>query len=210
MPQPEGLLPGTALEQAQQPPASKPVEALAWPGAVPPSAGPRSSLNNPSPTGSVESLGNASFKYAVKKNMNQDTGTHGGFGLRKKKKNMAPLDLKRFPEGIDPDIPDIVNAWKWFQTVDADGSGILEKSEVAQLNHLLGLDWSRRRTKRAYDEMCAMTPYGGREGVSFEDFAAWWARYQAVARRAMACVKNDEFCIKNEKLCIKKRRIVYY
>jgi hypothetical protein len=173
--QPEALLPGAAPRE-QQPPqepaaAGRPVRPMVASRSAP--SGQSSEQADPPPSPSMKRL--------VKQHVTQGVA-QGAFGIRKKKP--APMAQKPFPDNVDPDIPDIVNAWRWFQTVDADDSGILEQSEVAQLNHLLGLDWSRRRTKQAYEEMCAMTPYGGREGVSFEDFAAW----SVAPRPALPCV----------------------
>ena len=81
--------------------------------------------------------------------------------------------LEGLPEGVDHSTPDIGVAWQWFQRVDEDNSGILDKEEVAVLMKHLGMEMSKRRVNRAYNEMCSMTPFGGREGVAFEDFASW-------------------------------------
>ena len=65
------------------------------------------------------------MKRLVKQHVTQGVA-QGAFGIRKKKP--APMAQKPFPDNVDPDIPDIVNAWRWFQTVDADDSGELDES----------------------------------------------------------------------------------
>ena len=92
--------------------------------------------------------------------------------------------LEGLPEGVDHSTPDIGVAWQWFQRVDEDNSGILDKEEVAVLMKHLGMEMSKRRVNRAYNEMCSMTPFGGREGVAFEDFASWCDASGAPARCA--------------------------
>eukprot|EP01043_Picozoa_sp_COSAG02_P079461 COSAG02_NODE_18397_length_941_cov_1.216152_2_plen_186_part_01 len=69
----------------------------------------------------------------------------------------------------------------------------MEFSELCTLGKALGLDWSKRRLRKAYDEMCQGTPFGNREGVTFEDFASWWARYEVMRRRDVGRVVKELF-----------------
>ena len=95
-----------------------------------------------------------------------------------RKKQVRVLVEKPLPEGVDHSIMGIKDAWAWFQKIDADNSGRLDWGEVTELGRRLGLSWSKRRLKRAYDDMTS-DPHG----ASFHDFALWWAQQQAVARR---------------------------
>eukprot|EP01048_Picozoa_sp_COSAG05_P011647 COSAG05_NODE_1112_length_5856_cov_11.397082_2_plen_976_part_00 len=104
-----------------------------------------------------------------------------------RKKNM--INTRPIPEGIDTTIAGIEDAWMWFQKVDEDGGGYLDWNEVCDLGRRLGLNWSRRRLKRAYDEMASDT----RVGASFKDFSEWWARQQVIARRDMRRTVKELF-----------------
>ena len=104
-----------------------------------------------------------------------------------------PEELLPLPDGINQSTPGIAIAWQWFQRVDRNRSGVLELAEVGTLAKHLGLEWTAKQTKRSYVEMCENTPYGGKQGVSFEDFAVWWARYQAATRREMKRIIKDIF-----------------
>jgi Ca2+-binding EF-hand superfamily protein len=83
--------------------------------------------------------------------------------------------------------------WAWFLEIDHDRSGVIEFSELCSLGKALGLEWSKRRLRKAYEEMCQSTPFGNREGVTFEDFAAWWARYEVMRRRDVGRVIKELF-----------------
>ena len=70
---------------------------------------------------------------------------------------------------------------------------MIEFSELCTLSKALGLDWGKRRLRKAYDEMCQGTPFGNKEGVTFEDFASWWARYEVMRRRDVGRVVKELF-----------------
>jgi|EP01047_Picozoa_sp_COSAG01_P002424 Ca2+-binding EF-hand superfamily protein len=105
--------------------------------------------------------------------------------LRVRKGRKKLTDTQPLPDGIDLSIPGIADAWAWFQTMDKDGSGHLDLKEVIALLYGLGLDFGRRRMKSVYHDMCSVSPIDGDLGVSFEAFAQWWSRHQAIARRDM-------------------------
>ena len=115
----------------------------------------------------------------------------------------------KLPPGVNIGIPGITTAWYWFQLLDADNSGVLEKDEVKRLGQRLGLQWTRRQLNKSYDEMCLAKPFSeisnpqqrtatpatkaSSHGVDFRTFAQWWSRYQAVARRDMRRTVKELF-----------------
>lgn len=60
---------------------------------------------------------------------------------------------------------------------------------MVRLFKALGLKWSTRRLRRAYDDMAPLN----QRGASFHDFAQWWARQQAIARRDMRRTVKELF-----------------
>ena len=100
----------------------------------------------------------------------------------------AQKAYKPLPDGVAINIPGIATAWMIFQRVDVDDSGRLDQDEVCRVVKLLGLAWSKKRLRHAFDEMATADPTAAKGaqrimGVSFHDFAQWWARNRAAARR---------------------------
>jgi Ca2+-binding EF-hand superfamily protein len=85
---------------------------------------------------------------------------------------------KPMPSDVDLSIPGIGKAWENFQELDVDGGGVLDWDEMCELAKKVGLEWKTRKLRKAYFEM---NPLG--TGVGFPQFAIWWSRQQAVARR---------------------------
>ena len=63
---------------------------------------------------------------------------------------------------------------EFFNEIDTDGSGFLDRDEIAALAKRLGVEFSERELDEAMAEMDAD---GGGE-IDFEEFAAWWPRAQ--------------------------------
>lgn len=121
-----------------------------------------------------------------------DSGIYSS-GLSPKHKHFGDEQMLPLPESVDHTIPDIGKAWAWFLECDRDRSGVLEFSEMCALGKALGLEWSKRRLRKAYDEMCQSTAFGNREGITFEDFANWWARYEVMRRRDVGRAVKEMF-----------------
>ena len=123
---------------------------------------------------------------------------HPSVGIGALREQAAQFN-KPMPANIDITIPGICKAWEWFQRMDADESGRLDKEEVKELGKQLGVKWSNRDLSKAYESMTTVNgfyttqtrtgetaahnlPSNGK-GASFQDFATWFARYTAVERR---------------------------
>lgn len=83
--------------------------------------------------------------------------------------------------------------WAWFLECDHDRSGVIEFNELRTLCKTLGLSTGRSGMLKAYREMCQSIPFGNREGVTFEDFASWWGRYEVMRRRDVGRVVQELF-----------------
>ena len=99
--------------------------------------------------------------------------------------------IKSMPADVDLSIPGIADAWIWFQEIDIDGSEKLDWEEMTTLVKKLGLTWGKRKIRGAYNDMTS----GLDRGVSFSEFAVWWSRQQAVARREIRRQVSGHLCL---------------
>jgi hypothetical protein len=70
--------------------------------------------------------------------------------------------------------------WNLFCELDEDRSGQLDLKEFTALVRKLKLDWGKRKTRRAYNDMSAFSEPSN--FVTFMDFAHWWSSQQAILR----------------------------
>jgi CRP-like cAMP-binding protein/Ca2+-binding EF-hand superfamily protein len=109
------------------------------------------------------------------------------------KRDGKPRVYLPVPDGIDLAIPGIASAWLWFQRLDEDESGLLDIGEFYVLVKQLGLDWGKKKLKRAFQDMTAEAPRHQLGQASFSDFAHFWAQHRAMERRDMRRTVKELF-----------------
>lgn len=74
-----------------------------------------------------------------------------------------------------------------FSKIDEDGSGLLDRDEVAALSEQLGAPL----TKVKLDAAMADMDEDGSGEVDFDEFRAWWARVKNLIKSAVFCTSSD-------------------
>jgi Ca2+-binding EF-hand superfamily protein len=90
---------------------------------------------------------------------------------------MEPILPRQDPNGLA----------QLFANIDIDGSGTLEREEIAEMTKELG----NQLTQRELDLAMAEMDEDGSGGVDLEEFAAWLVTPQPSPLPALCCVQAD-------------------
>ncbi len=148
---------------------------------------------------------------------------HGHFGHGSKKLNQAFKEMdpsgdgavdyieflawykRRHPQSVD----DVMEMNRWmFQQLDEDGSGELDKSEVAKLAAMMGekLTGHFSGTKKLDEAFAEMDPSGD-GAVTFDEFQAWHREHHPKVYERFAQEKVEDKSMKALRRSMKRREL---
>ena len=116
-------------------------------------------------------------------------------GNRRRRLSTTGLGLSAAAPTIGAGTPSKANqataqARKWFDELDVDGSGALDKEEFVQLAQRLGLHSTSRA--RLAKEFADVDTQGDGE-IGFAQFSLWWSRFKEQERRNLRLQVRDLF-----------------